>query len=163
MVVALVVAFRPAPEKAYAGRATVGRSAPGFVTTDLAGRRVTLASQRGKTVLLNFWASWCVPCRREFPVIKQFVADHPDVVVLGIVYQDSRSAAAAFMRAQGATWRGLQDPGGSIADRWGAGLSSGLPQTWVVDGGGVVRGRHRGEAVRADLEELVRAATPSGR
>ena len=159
VVAALVVAFRPAGEgPVRRGRAVVGEPAPGFVAQDLEGRRVTLAEQRGEIVLVNFWASWCVPCRKEFPVLKRFLADNDDVRLLGVTYQDSVGDARRFMEEQGATWPGLQDPGGRIARSWGVGLSSGLPQTWVVDGDGVVRGRHLGEAVRADLEELVELA-----
>jgi cytochrome c biogenesis protein CcmG, thiol:disulfide interchange protein DsbE len=157
-VAALFVAFRPADGPVRRGRAVVGEPAPGFTTIDLEGNRVTLAEYRGKVVLINFWASWCVPCRREFPVLKRFLADHPDVRLLGVTYQDSRADASRFMAEQGATWQALEDPGDRIAASFGAGLSSGLPQTWVVDGDGVVRGRHGGEAVRADLDELVRLA-----
>ena len=136
----------------------MGEPAPGFTTTDLDNERVTLAGQRGKVVLINFWASWCVPCRREFPVLEQFLADHDDVRLLGVTYQDSRGEASRFMDEQGATWPGLLDPGGRIASAWGVGLASGLPQTWVVDADGIIRGRHGGEAVRADLERLVAMA-----
>ena len=155
---ALAVAFRPADGPVRRGRAVVGEAAPGFTTTDLDGERVTLAGQRGKVVLVNFWASWCVPCRREFPVLKRFLADNPDVQLLGVTYQDSRRDASRFMDEQGATWPALQDPGGRIAASFGAGLSSGLPQTWVIDAHGVLRGRHGGEAVQADLEQLLALA-----
>jgi DsbE subfamily thiol:disulfide oxidoreductase len=159
VIAALAIAFRPADGPVRRGRAAIGEPAPGFTTTDLDNERVTLAGQRGKVVLVNFWASWCVPCRREFPVFKQFLAENDEVRLLGVTYQDSRREASRFMDEQGATWPALLDPGGRIASAWGVGLASGLPQTWVIDADGVVRGRHGGEAVRADLEELVRLAS----
>src|SRR5437763_248240 len=77
-----------------------GKAAPAFITTDLQGARVGLSDYAGKRVLLNFWASWCGPCRDEFPVLRQVAASHPDVQVLGVVFEDAQGPAAAFMNDQ---------------------------------------------------------------
>lgn len=153
-VVAGVLAFRPAGDgDGGAGR----RPAPRFETFDLEGRRVTLDDYRGNTVLVNFWASWCVPCRKEFPLLKEVHGDR--VTVLGVVFRDDAGAAAAFMREQGATWPGLVDPKGQIADAYGVRMKPGIPVTVAIDGRGVLVARHVGELRREDLHRLVAAAS----
>lgn len=146
-----VLALRPAGEAP-----TKGSSAPAFETFDLDGKPVRLADYRGKVVLLNFWASWCVPCRKEFPLLKKVHGG--DVAVLGVVYQDSRRSAAAFMRDQGATWPGLIDPKGQIADAYGVATKPGIPVTVAIDARGALVQRHTGELRAGDLEKLISSA-----
>ena len=122
-------------------KADVGDAAPAFSTYDLNGNPVRLASFRGKTVVLNFWASWCVPCRKEFPLLAQ-VAKRPDVVVLGVVYNDSDANAKAFIAAHGGTWPGLRDDG-RIARAYRVG--PGIPSTIVINPKGVITVRRIGE------------------
>ena len=150
-VVLAVVAFRPA-----SGPEGSGGRAPTFATFDLEGRPVALADYRGKVVLVNFWASWCIPCRREFPLLKEVNGD--DVAVLGVVFDDYVGAARRFMREQGATWPGLIDPKGQIAAAYGVAKKPGIPVTVAVDGDGTLAARHVGEARRADLARLVARA-----
>ena len=148
-----LVAFRPSgDDPAPAG------AAPPFETVDLDGRPVRLADHRGTPVLINFWASWCVPCRREFPLL-QAVHDDDEVTVLGVVFEDTVDAARAFMREQGATWPGLRDPGGRIAEAYDVGFRPGLPVTVAVDREGVLVDRHVGELRREDVDRLVRVAS----
>lgn len=135
--------------------------APTFETFDLEGERVRLVDYRGKVVMLNFWASWCIPCRKEFPLLKQVHGG--DVVVLGVVYQDSKRAAAAFMREQGATWPALIDPDGEIADAYGVAAKPGLPVTVAIDAKGSLVRRHIGELRRGDVEGLIASAQRSPR
>ncbi|MDP9389461.1 MAG: TlpA family protein disulfide reductase, partial [Actinomycetota bacterium] len=152
-VVALaVVAFRPSGDRRPAAGA-----APPIATVDLEGNRVRLADFGGKPVLVNFWASWCVPCRKEFPLLRE--AHDDGVAVLGVIFQDDRRSAAAFMREQRATWPALVDPEGRIARAYGVGLRPGLPVTVAIDGRGVLRERHIGELRREDLARLVAAAS----
>jgi cytochrome c biogenesis protein CcmG/thiol:disulfide interchange protein DsbE len=122
-------------------RAGVGQRAPTFSTFDLNGRAVRLTSFRGSTVVVNFWASWCIPCRHEFPLLAQLDAE-PNVVVLGVVYNDSEANARAFMAAHGGTWPGLKDDG-RIARAYRVG--PGIPATIVVSPKGVITQRHIGE------------------
>ena len=131
-------------------RAEVGQRAPTFSTFDLEGRPVRLVSYRGSTVVLNFWASWCVPCRKEFPLLAE-LAGRDNVVVLGVVFQDSVANAKKFMADHGGTWPGLKDDG-SIARSYGVG--PGIPATIVVDPKGAVALRHIGELRSVDDLEL---------
>ena len=151
-VVVAVVAFRPAGDDAPAEPG----AAPAFTTTDLDGGRVSLADYEGRPVLLNFWASWCVPCRSEFPLFKEVAAQ--GVEVLGVVFEDQRGPAADFMEDQGATWPGLVDPGGRIARAYGVGRRPGIPVTIAIDRSGRIADRQTGEAGREELARLVAAA-----
>lgn len=146
-----MLAFRPAAD----GTTTL-RRAPLFETNDLEGRRVRLADHRGEVVVLNFWASWCIPCRAEFPLLEE--VHGREATVLGVVFNDSRRAAARFMREQGATWPGLVDPDGDIAAAYAVRMRPGIPVTIVVDGDGRIVARHDGELRRADLRRLLAAA-----
>jgi cytochrome c biogenesis protein CcmG/thiol:disulfide interchange protein DsbE len=140
----------------------VGTAAPGFVSTDLNGARVRLGDFSGHPVLVNFWASWCIPCRTEFPVLRSLVDRRPDVKVLGVVFEDSASAARTFSADQRATWPSVVDPDGKIAGGYGVAQKPGIPVTVLVDGAGVVRARHLGPLTTlAEAEAFL--ATPSGK
>lgn len=128
--------------------AEVGDTAPTFATRDLSGERVRLADFEDETVVVNFWASWCVPCRNEFPLLARAHA-LDGVTVLGVVYNDSLDKARDFMRDYGGTWPGLRDDG-SIAKAYRVG--PGIPATVVIGPDGKVTQRHIGE-LRA-LDEL---------
>ena len=80
---AVVIWLLVTPSGSPSGQAASGKAAPLFQTFDLDGHPVALSSYRGHRVVLNFWASWCEPCRQEFPLLRQLKASHPDVVVLG--------------------------------------------------------------------------------
>ena len=121
--------------------ADVGAKAPAFATHDLTGKAVALRTYRGQTVVLNFWASWCIPCRHEFPLLAQIDA-RPDVVVLGVVYNDSIGNARKFMASHGGTWPGLVDDG-QIARAYRVG--PGIPATIVIGPTGKVVRRNLGE------------------
>ena len=146
-----VIAFRPSGDQP-----TATGAAPAFSTVDLAGRRVSLADYRGTPVLLNFWASWCVPCRKEFPLFKG--VEGKGVEVVGVVFRDTNDAAAAFMMEQQATWPALQDPGGRIADDYDVGFRPGLPVTILIDREGTLVERHVGELRQEDLDRLLTLA-----
>ena len=121
-----------------------GSAAPLFDAPTVTGGRLVLTADRGKTVLLNFWASWCVPCQAEFPVLKRAESRHPGVVVVGVVFNDAPGAAASFMRAQHADWPSVEDPSAQIAGAYGVGNKPGIPVTFVIDRGGTVRAHHFG-------------------
>jgi cytochrome c biogenesis protein CcmG/thiol:disulfide interchange protein DsbE len=147
----LFLAFRPASSGSHARRAAVGQRAPTFATFDLEGRRVRLDDVDGPK-LVNFWASWCVPCRTEFPMLAK--VDGHGATVLGVVFRDSAANAAAFMREQHAAWPGLVDPQGQIADAYDVHPKPGIPVTYAVDAAGIVRAKHLGPLTQADLDHL---------
>jgi cytochrome c biogenesis protein CcmG/thiol:disulfide interchange protein DsbE len=133
-----------------AGVARIGEQAPNFALTDMNGNAVQLSSLRGRPVIVHFWASWCGPCVEEFPLLLNASAAHrgDDLAIVGIVYNDSATAAAAFMTRMGATWPAATDPGGGVATRYGI---IGPPDTFFVDRSGVIVGRQIGQLSAGDL------------
>lgn len=127
----------------------VGETAPPLAGTTVDGRTVSLADFRGKPVIVNFWASWCGPCVREFPVLKDAEVRHPGLVILGVIYQDDAAAAKAFAGQMSADWTNLTDPDGTMASAY---LVAAPPQSYFIDGKGIVRSRQIGEITTADLE-----------
>lgn len=128
---------------------TVGDIAPPLSGTSLEGRTVSLADFRGKPVIVNFWASWCGPCIREFPVLKDAEVKHPGLVILGVIYQDDAAAAKTFADQLSADWVSITDPDGSRASAY---LVAAPPQSYFIDGQGIVRSRQIGEITAEDLE-----------
>ena len=120
----------------------VGQHAPPLSGTTIDGRTVALADFRGKPVVVNFWASWCVPCRDEFPIFSEAIKRHPDLVILGVVFQDDAASARAFVTGEGAGWSSVTDPDGSLAKAY---RIVAPPQSYFIDRSGVVRSRQIGE------------------
>jgi cytochrome c biogenesis protein CcmG/thiol:disulfide interchange protein DsbE len=140
-----VVAFGLLRPSSHSQGPQVGQAAPQFVAPSVTTpQRVVLAAYQGKTVLLNFWASWCVPCQAEFPVLRRAEGRHPGVAVVGVVFNDSPGAAAGFMRAQHADWPSVEDPAARIATAYGVGNKPGIPVTVIIDARGIVRAHHFG-------------------
>ena len=117
---------------------TVGSRAPGLALVDLDGKPVRLSDYAGKPVVLNYWASWCGPCRDEFPALKDALSAHAadGLVVLGVLFKDDAAPAKDFMSKQGATWTSLADPDGVGAAAYRVVAP---PTTFFIDRDGIVR------------------------
>ena len=120
------------------GSPLVGKPAPALVGTTLDGAPFDLAAQEGAPVLVNFWASWCGPCREEFPLLEDAAQRHAaeGLVVVGVLYKDDADPARDFVTEQGATWPTVADPERTIGAGWKV---LGPPQTFFVDREGVIR------------------------
>ncbi len=113
------------------------------------GAPINLAQYAGKTVMINVWASWCLPCRQEAPEILRFTKAHPEVVFLGVNLNDDKDNAAAFNTEAGWTHPSIFDPSGKIGfDRLKV---TTLPATIYIDKAGVERGRTQGAVSYDDL------------
>ena len=121
----------------------VGRSAPGFALKSFSGEEVRLSDFRGKTVLVNFWASWCHPCREEAPVLERAYMSlaGSQVEFIGINIMDDRKNAEEYVRSFGGTFVNVYDPGNRIHLDYGVG---GVPETFFVNAEGIITGKHRG-------------------
>lgn len=110
---------------------------------DLGGHIWRLADLRGKPVLLNFWASWCAPCRAEMPSLQAFQQAHQgQLVVLAVNYKESPDAVANFVQRQAWSLPIVADPEGAWARRWGIGI---FPSSVLIDARGRVQAVVRGE------------------
>ena len=121
-------------EGGAAAQLDAGKSvaAPDFTLERLdAEGELTLSSLRGKAVVLNFWASWCIPCKDEAPILQAAWERHRErgLVVLGIDSQDFRADARRFMRRYGLTYPNVYDGKGSLLGRYGV---TGFPETYFV-------------------------------
>jgi cytochrome c biogenesis protein CcmG/thiol:disulfide interchange protein DsbE len=155
--VVVMAGRRPATQRAV-DSPLVGRPAPAIAAATVDGRRVDLDDFRGQWVLVNYFATWCVPCRREHPDLVRFDARHRargDLVVVGVVYSDSSAAVRKFRRDNGGSWPMAEDPDGRVALDWGV---SGVPESFLVNPDGVVVAKLLGGVTEDKLEQLLRAA-----
>ncbi len=121
----------------------VGKPAPAFTLTRFDGGTVSLEELRGKVVFLNFWASWCPPCRAEARMLEaawQAYRDR-DVVFVGANIQDQEPAARAFLEEFGITYPNGVDRGSRTAIDYGV---WGLPETFIIDRTGRITYKHVG-------------------
>jgi cytochrome c biogenesis protein CcmG, thiol:disulfide interchange protein DsbE len=134
-------------------------NAPGFTLERLDREgMLSLSALRGKAVVLNFWASWCIPCKEEAPVLEQLWREKraQGLVVVGLDAKDFRRDARSFVRRFGLTFPIVYDGPGSTLERWGI---TGFPETFVVDRRGRVVEAFVG-AVNSDEDRArLRAAT----
>ena len=132
-------------------RPLVARTEPQF--------QADLDARRGRVVVVNFWASWCVPCRQEMPALQQASQGYAEagrpVTVIGVDASDVRSEAATFLSEVGVTYPTVYDQQGlrgGVAASWSV---TALPQTWFVARDGSRAGRIAGRLTAADLRAKV--------
>jgi cytochrome c biogenesis protein CcmG/thiol:disulfide interchange protein DsbE len=114
-------------------RIAVGDPVPDKVLPELPGPgQGSIAEYRGRWVLVNLWASWCIPCREEAPVLERFYRHERKrgTTVLGIDVQDNRDDAVAFLHAQPTTYPQLRSVGSERSEAFG---STGVPENFLVD------------------------------
>lgn len=140
----------------------VGDIAPDFdlpVFSDN-NQHLSLASLRGKVVLLDFWASWCGPCRQSFPLYEKLRTEMParDFTLLAVNLDEMEDGPRAFLAEHPVHYASLADPAGEVARAFGL---VGMPSSFVIDREGVVRARHTGfkpqdiDALRKEIEALI--------
>ncbi len=138
-------------------KAPDGIAAPGFTLNDTSGRAVSLASLKGKVVAVNFWATWCPPCRAEIPELSRVYAENRGKCfeMLGIAEESGpRDVVVEAAQRYGATYPILLDEQGKVADAFRIG---GYPNTFLIDANGNVRKVFAGGI---DGDDLRQALTP---
>jgi cytochrome c biogenesis protein CcmG/thiol:disulfide interchange protein DsbE len=136
----------------------VGRPVPAFTLPTLDGREVSSASLAGKTVIVNFWNSWCQPCLQELPALQSYYAQHvndPDVLLLGIVRDDTAEAVRAAVQSAHIGWTIALDPGSKAALGF---ATRGQPETYVIGPDGVIAASLYGPTTVRSLDTMVAAA-----
>jgi peroxiredoxin len=132
-----------------------GSTAPDFKLEDLAGEDVTLREHRGDIVVLNFWATWCGPCRVEMPDLEHTFSRYSDqgLVVLGVNFDEPAGDVEAFKTSLDITFPLLLDPGGVVQRQYQV---TGYPTTVFVDREGLIQIRHIGLLRPAQLDRYLR-------
>ena len=133
----------------------IGEPAPDFALRDLDGNVVTLSELRGKVVYVNFWATWCRPCKKELPDIQTIADEYPDdLVVLAINYRESADEASAYFDENGLRLRVLLD-GGGVYEQY---KLRGLPDSFFVDRAGNLAEFQIGELSQEKMRERLAEA-----
>ena len=136
--------------------ATVGKPVPHFDLPALSGdERVAVADHVGKPMVINFWATWCVPCRTEAPLLERAAKRYDDrVVFIGVDVRDFSGDAKDFVEKHGLTYLIAYDGPAKLWEPWGI---TGLPATFFVDRNGTIIDHKVGEITdEADLDEAIR-------
>lgn len=170
---ALVVAFfallafglvNKSPATGRSGVTRIGKPAPDFTMTLLNGGEFRLQDHVGRPLVINFWASWCPPCRDESPGFERVWRKYRDtgVMFVGVDIQDTQEEAARYIEEFNLTFPNGRDPDGKITVEYGV---IGLPVTFFIGANGVVEGRWVGAVPEGKLEEWTRSlidrSTPS--
>ena len=139
--------------------ARVGEPAPDFELQGLDGESVSLSQLRGSPVMLNFWATWCPPCRDEMPYLQQIYEEWSDegLMLLAIDIGESRAKVEQYMESNNLSLPVLLDTKSKVADKYGI---RGIPTTFFIDGNGVIQEKIVGafpnkEAIEKHLTKII--------
>ena len=158
LAVVLALTVRSDPHAEANTSRLVGKPAPALSLRAIDGTPVTSESLAGKTVVVNFWNTWCIPCRRELPALKRWYAsvkDRADLVFLGIVREDDEHSVREYVRAEGMRWLIAFDPGGRAALDFG---TRGQPETYAIGPDGVIAASIYGPVTPQILDRMVARA-----
>jgi cytochrome c biogenesis protein CcmG/thiol:disulfide interchange protein DsbE len=135
-----------------------GRAAPPLPKQVLVPPRQTLASLHGSPAAINFWASWCEPCRKEAPELQRLSSAPGGTQVVGVDYSDSEGNARSFIRDHQLSYPMLRDPDGKVGDSYGV---TGLPTTAILDSRGRIVQLLRGPQTEGTVRQALGAAGSS--
>lgn len=163
---ALAALLGPVQALAAENPPSVGSPAPGFELIDVDGGAASLQAARGRVVLLNFWATWCAPCRAELPELAKLQKTHGDDLLVLAVSVDKKAAnVRTFLQRAAITGIAVAlDPQAEVAARY---QPRAMPATYIVDRRGVLRYQHLGYSPEIIAEygrhiELLLAETGDG-
>jgi len=134
-----------------------GKTAPDFQLKSLEGETISIGEQRGRPVLLNFWATWCGPCRHEMPFLQEVFEDGEwqkrGLVILTVNLGEAAPSVRQFMEAYGLSFTVLLDKEGKVGALYN---TAAIPTTFFIDNGGIIRGMQRGAFVeRPDIDRFL--------
>lgn len=162
LVLGAVLVMLVGDEAESSGGHLLDRPAPAFDLPTLDGGRIADTDLAGRSYVVNFWNSWCVPCRQEHPELAQFYERHrdePDFAMVGIVRDDTEDAVREYVDAEGVEWTVALDPGSRAALAFG---TTGQPETFVIGPDGVVMALEIGPVTAGGLERMLAEARAGG-
>ncbi len=133
----------------------VGSLAPDFELVDVrSGQPFRLSSLRGKPVWINFWATWCPPCKTELPVMKQKYDKYKKqgLTIVGVDMQEDPALVKAYADDNGFDWMFVADRDGAVTNRY---FTSGIPTHLFVDESGIIQALYVGDLEEASMDELL--------
>jgi peroxiredoxin len=144
----------------FAADELVGKKAPGFTLKDLDNREVSLASLKGKVVLINFWATWCPPCKAEMPSLNMLYSEYKDrgFMVLAISMDRKEQEVIEYLKKNTFSFKVLLDPKMNATRYYGV---FSLPTSFLIDRNGVIVKRYLGEerwnssSIKNDIQKLL--------
>ena len=130
--------------------ASVDMPAPDFELFDLSGQKTSIQDQQGQVVLLNFWATWCGPCRVEMPEFQDRFEQYDDQLsVLAVNFDEDEEAVASFVNELGLTFNILLDPGAKVQELYQVQF---YPTSFIIDKEGIIRYQHVGILTASQLD-----------
>ncbi|QRO01551.1 redoxin domain-containing protein [Archangium violaceum] len=137
-----------------------GKPAPAFGLRSLNnGQLVKLEQLKGRPVVINFWASWCGPCKMEHPVLEWGSREFGNqATFLGVIFEDTEDNARQFLSQMGASFPQLMDPRSQMAVDYGV---AGVPETYFIDAQGTIRGKHVGPIDPQSLANWIKELSAS--
>ncbi len=157
--IAAVLALGTAELLTSRGDSSSPRAAPGLPAEVLSGPAVDMNSLRGRPAIVNFWASWCAPCRQEAPELERLATRFRGrVAVVGVDWGDSADGARAFIDRYDLSYPMLRDGANEIGTKWGL---AGLPTTFVLNSRGQIAATLSGPQTVATLRRAIQAVETS--
>jgi cytochrome c biogenesis protein CcmG, thiol:disulfide interchange protein DsbE len=120
----------------------VGKQFPNFKLETLDGNTISFERLTQQPVILNFWATWCEPCKEEMPLLQAYEVKYPEIVVIGINYDEPLQTVRRFVENNDVAFQILLDPGGKISNQFKV---FGFPTTFFIDANGVLQANHIGQ------------------
>lgn len=133
---------------------TVGSPAPDFILSELGSKPLKLSDLRGTPAVVNFWATWCEPCKKEVPLLEQTAQKYSGrLVILGVDSQEEEKIVRPFAQQFGMTYAILMDTEGTVTNLY---FVKNFPTTFFIDSNGIVRAQHLGLLEEADLSKYLK-------
>lgn len=157
VLVLLLALLRPAAGPNLQTEGLLGQKAPSFALTDLQGQQHQLSDYQGKTVLLNFWATWCQPCKNELPLLQKAQQQYKgQLVILGILFNETdNDKAAQFVQQRSISYPQLKNSSSDVNIAYGI---TGIPASFFIDSAGrvqqVIKGELQAEQLQIVLKNL---------
>ncbi|WP_257985150.1 redoxin domain-containing protein [Bacillus sp. T33-2] len=130
----------------------IGASAPNFTLSDLSGKAVDLSDYKGRKVMLNFWATWCGPCKAEMPAMQELYTKMNGEIEILAVNMDPKNDVAGYVAEHGLTFPVLLDESEQVSKAYSI---FSIPTSFFIDEQGIIRQKHNGSMTLEQMEEYV--------